>query len=124
MGSGRSIPAPSPDAYAASWLSSKGFESSSSVQSDGRTALHAAARSGDEWMCRYLLLQPDGEAQLLARNKLGETPLKLALSSGHLTVCDFLFEACYDASRPELAFDGDVGCLGASMHGECTISMF
>jgi ankyrin repeat protein len=62
-------------------------------------------------------MQPDGEAQLLAFNKNGETPLKLALSYGHLTVCDLLFEACNDPSRPELASDGDIGCLGASMHG-------
>src|SRR5262245_14913212 len=64
-----------------------------SVEADGTTALHWAARADDTRLVRALL---DAGAQVRATNRYGITPLALAAINGSPTMVELLLKAGAD----------------------------
>lgn len=84
------------------------------------TALHYAARNGNEEICKLLL--EEGRADVNAITKGGVTPLHRAAMMGHLNICKLLV-----AAKANLLIqdeDGETALHRAASRGQIEVSRF
>jgi ankyrin repeat protein len=105
---------PSLDELAYSWLEKHGFDSFQMLLPNGDNVLHAASRLGDIWMCQYIISH-GGANFLKHQNSNKQTPLMVAVESGHLIVCDMFHRVGNNAKGRRCDGEGD---LIASVHSK------
>lgn len=105
---------PCEDEIASEWLARHGFDSFQMILPNGDSVLHSASRLGDLWMCQYII-DKGGSDCLKLVNSNKQTPLMVAVESGHLIVCDALHN--YSNSFRSRRCDGE-GDLISSVHSK------
>ncbi|KAI1108062.1 hypothetical protein F5Y14DRAFT_445770 [Nemania sp. NC0429] len=77
------------------------LQSASTVDNDGNTILHLAARKGMVERCQVALQDPSCRAIVNSKNKDGETPLHVSCAERNRTIADILLRADADINATD-----------------------